>query len=247
MTKVPFNDLLPYIIKDYNVAAVLLGGSTTLRLNTENSDLDLVAVLDNSTLNRLQEKELKIFENQIPEYLYYDKKLIHWYYDSPDCFSKSNCYHFDLWAIEAAFGYSLYDNVLYLQNKVTLMNYLQALKNYVPSALDSCIKRYKHLIESIVQADTHTCGNLITKEIYHLCVINTLFKKGYLTEEDKAQALQIKQYAKQNTLLNSKQTQNTYNIDTLIYLKQSMSELLKNTTNYKLLYKELKDTLMSPI
>lgn len=236
------NNILKFICKDYEVAAILFGGSRTLRMNNEDSDCDLTVLLEPASAAKVKSIEADLYCNQVAEYIKCGNTVVHWYYTHPDC-NKNNFYHFDLWAIEAVFGYEKYNNILYLQNPNTLKAYFSSIKQYLPTALDNCLKTYADLFDNIINSDVAACGYEITKEVYHLCTINILLKNGLITAQDKIFLQSVKSYAKKNNTIVSKRKQNKYDQKIIKMVQENMKELLKNAEAYKIIYQETKGTL----
>jgi hypothetical protein len=236
-----YNTLEAIIKKRYKVAAILFGGSRVINLQNSASDYDLTVLLEPESFQQA-ELDAKVFGHSIPEYIKYNDNLIHWYYTSPDC-EQNKFYHFDLWSIEAVYGYATYNSILKVWNSTTLAKYMQSLKNYLPTALDNCLSMYKELIASIIEKPLLETGFEITKEVYHLCTINILLKNGVLTEQDRVFLKTVKTYAKQNDTFISTRLQNTYDLEVIKKVKLNITELQQNAETYKMQYQKIKDTL----
>ena len=236
-----YNTLEAIIKKRYKVAAILFGGSRVINLQNSDSDYDLTVLLEPESFQQA-ELDSKIFGHSIPEYITYNDKLVHWYYTSPNC-EQNKFYHFDLWAIEAVYGYATYNSILKVWNSVTLIKYMQSLKNYLPTALDNCLSMYAEIISKIIEKPLQEIGFEITKEVYHLCAINLLLKNGTLTEQDRAFLKMVKTYAKQNNTFISTRLQNTHDVAVIKKVKSNITELQQNAKTYKIQYQKIKDTL----
>ena len=236
-----YNTLEAIIKKRYKVAAILVGGSRVINLQNSDSDYDLTVLLEPESFQQA-ELNAKVFGHSIPEYIKYNGKLVHWYYTSPDC-KQNKFYHFDLWTIEAVYGYAIYNSVLKVWDATTLTKYMQSLKNYLPMALDNCLSMYKEIISAIIEKPLQEIGFEITKEVYHLCAINILLKNGVLTEQDRGFLKTVKTYAKQNNTFISTRLQNTYDLAIIKKVKSNITELQQNAETYKMQYQKIKDTL----
>lgn len=241
MLQKEIEQILPIILKNYKVAALLIGGSRSVGLGAPESDYDLTVLLDPESIPQAM-ADAQLLRDQPQNYLEWNGLTIHWYYTNPNC-AKNNFYHFDLWAVEAAFEYEKYNNTLYVWEPEILRQYQQSLKSYLPEALERSIKKYGHLMQTITETNLRDCGMEITKEIYHLCAANILLKHKKLTATDRLFLQVVKKYAKQNDTTISKRKQNKYDLEILKSIKAHIDELYRNAKAYKIIYQETKGTL----
>lgn len=225
--------LLKTIYNNFNVAAIFLGGSRSLRLNTEESDYDLNIILydnDKKALNNYN----KLFNSYPCGYFKDNKNTVHWNYTFSKFEDNYNIPYFKYWAVEAYYAYKNNDNDLLIidanianYHKLTMINWFQ-------KALKKCIEEDKIYMQDILYFKPNSAEfkSRVDARVYHLCLINRLLKtNGGLSEEDRNTLIKIKQYAKCNSKMLSIESRDCFDNNIMSWILNNIQELLSTDTD----------------
>lgn len=220
--------LLKTIYSNFNVAAIFLGGSRSLGLNTEESDYDLnIIVCDTSkkALNNYNE----LFKKYPCGYFKDNKNTIHWSYTFSKFEDNYNIPYFKYWAIEAYYAYKNNENdLLIIDNNIANYHKL-TMRNWLPKALKKCIEEDKIYMQNILYFKPNSAEfkSRVDTKVYHLCLINRLLKTdGNLSAEDRDILIKIKQYAKCNQKMRSTASRDYFDNNSMSWVLNNIQELL---------------------
>ena len=169
-----------YVIADNNVLAVTVSGSQFIDLTTEDSDIDMIVIVDSYD---------KIYYSKYR--LYWNDKLVHIAYRPiQELFQDDNvCYP------EINFGSylgmaKLSDNIIYSTDKFTkILNYIDSRSEEISKASISLYSNYMNIEDIVISLINFNYWN---KSLYYLSLLSFIFLKEEITDKDKENLLKVK-------------------------------------------------------
>lgn len=169
-----------YVIADNNVLAVTVSGSQFIDLATEDSDIDMIVIVD--SYNSIYYSKYR---------LYWNGKLVHIAYrpiqelfqDDKVCYPEIN--------FGSYLGLArLSDNIIYSTDKFTkILEYIDSRSEEISKASISLYSSYMNIEDIVFSLIDFNYWN---KSLYYLSLLSFIFLKEEITDEDKENLLKVK-------------------------------------------------------
>lgn len=169
-----------YVVADNNVLAVTVSGSQFINLATEDSDIDLVVIIDSYS-------EIKYSKYR----LYWDGRLVHIIYTPIQELFQNN----KISNLEDLFGSylgmsKLSDNIIYSsENFIEILKFIDSMSEDISKAAIVSYSKFAKIEDVVFSLIDFNYWN---KSIYYLALLSFIFLKEEITEDDKNNLLKVK-------------------------------------------------------